>query len=418
LKRTLALVAALTAAGSLIAACASGSDSASGGSGDGPAQPGVSGKTITLSVISDNSGPVAGAFKGAYYGAAAYADYVNATGGVGGYQLKVTQDDSQTTCQGAATAAQQAVQSSFAIVGGISLSDQCEVPYLKAHPDTPFVASGLSPQVEALPSYYSIDPEKPGTQTGPFLYLARAYPAAVRKAAELSGTTAGAISYQGYANAAMKAAGYQMVYQRAIDPTVTDFTADIVRMRNAGVQYLFLNMFGQQIADILDQMAQQNWHPQIVQSVNAYVANWFQTTKPGANENLIDVIYTAMYLDAATAGTPQVALFSKWLGHAAHGFPPDIYSIDAWGDMALFAHTLKASLASAKGGLTQAGVMKALAATRTFTDQHMFAPAGIAARKPPTCWLIVKATSAGAWQRLAPASGFQCSPGGYLAAGN
>jgi branched-chain amino acid transport system substrate-binding protein len=407
------LAVILVAVSSVIAACSSSSHSGLATSGGSP-QPGVSGKTITLSVISDNSGPIAGAFKGAYYGAEAYAAYVNSTGGIGGYKLRVNQNDSQTTCQGATAAVQQAVSASFAVVGGISLSDQCEVPALKTNPGTPFIASGLSPQIEALPNYYSISPSKPGTLTGPFIYMARTKPDAVTHAAVLNGTTPGAVSYQSYANAAMKSAGFKLIYQRAIDPSVTDFTADIVRMRNAGVRYLFLNMFGQQIADLLDQMALQGWHPQVVQSVSSYVANWFQTTKPGANQNLVVAISTAMYLGQDAAATPEVALFKKWLATVVPSFPPDVYSVSAWGDMALFANALTNSLKSSGGSPSQAGVLKALAATKTFTDNNLFAPAGIGSRAPATCWVIVEATSANAWQRLAPSQGFQCSPGGFL----
>jgi branched-chain amino acid transport system substrate-binding protein len=373
-------------------------------------QPGISGKTITVGTISDISGPIAGAFAGASYGAEAYAAYVDSKGGVDGYQLKVKAYDSQTSCQGATTAVQEASSSAFALVGGISLSDQCEVATLKAHPDLAFIQSALSPAVEALPNYYSIDPSKPGTAQGPYRYMAQADPSAVKKTAVLAGTTAGAQTQQNYFDAAMKKAGYDIVYSAGIDPTVTDFTADIVRLRSLGVQYLFLDMFGQQISDVMNQANQQGWHPKVIQSVDSYEAQWFKSTSGTANTGLIVPLYTAMYLGEDAKAVPEVSTYLSWLKKVQPSFPPDTYSVTAWGDMALFVHELQ-SLGSTP---TQQKLLKALSTTKTFSDNGLFAPAGIGSRTPATCYVIVEATAAGQWKRLTPTSGYRCTPGGYL----
>src|SRR5438445_544453 len=46
-------------------------------------------------------------------------------------------------------------------------------------------------------------------------------------------------SYQGW-KAAAESVGYKVVYERGFSPTETDFTADVVRMRQSGVKMVYL----------------------------------------------------------------------------------------------------------------------------------------------------------------------------------
>ena len=74
--------------------------------------------------------------------------------------------------------------------------------------------------------------------------------------------------------AAMESVGFTYVYDRATQATETDFTADIVRMKSLGVQFLNIRSQGvTTIAHIMNNAAQQNWHPQIVVTNSQYDTN-------------------------------------------------------------------------------------------------------------------------------------------------
>jgi branched-chain amino acid transport system substrate-binding protein len=416
-RKSITLIAAATAL--LVGACGSTTSSprpatSTSTSKQSANSQGISGKTITVGTLTDITGPIGGAFSGVIYGARAYAAYVNSQGGVDGYLLSDKSFDSQTTCAGAETAIKAAASSAFALVGGISEGDQCEVPTLKDNPNLPFIQLGLSNQIQALPNYYSIGAGPPGAAVGPYKYLAQRYPAAVQDAAVLYGSTPGTVTMQGYVNAAMKSAGFDLKFLEAIDPTQTDFTADIVRMRNLGIRYVYLNLYVEQNAEFLNQANQQGWHPEVIQPESViYEADWFKLTNPGANQNVLTILSQAMYLGQDSKSVPEVQTYLTWLKKVDPSYPPDALSAYGWGNMALFT----AALRTLGAHPTQAGLLKALSHMGNFDDNGMFAPDGIGSRTAPTCYIIIAPTNNDSWRRVTPASGYRCSPGGYLKAG-
>ena len=77
----------------------------------------------------------------------------------------------------------------------------------------------------------------------------------------------------------MEHLGYQVLVDPALPPTQTDFTEQVVAMKNAGVQILFLEQEPQNYASaIFRDLAQQDFHPVVVLGAPAYnpqlVANW------------------------------------------------------------------------------------------------------------------------------------------------
>src|SRR5215471_18899983 len=83
----------------------------------------------------------------------------------------------------------------------------------------------------------------------------------------------------------MESVGYKFAYSRAFAPTETDFTSDIVRMKSAGVQFLFMtDTDDASAARIVNEALQQNWRPQVIFSESQYDATFVKLADPQAIE--------------------------------------------------------------------------------------------------------------------------------------
>jgi ABC-type branched-subunit amino acid transport system substrate-binding protein len=369
---------------------------------------GITPTQITIGNIVTLTGPVPGLFAGGAAGTDAYFQYINSQGGVFGRKLVLKTGDDGLSCNGYQTQLNSIGPSVFAFVGSWSDYDNCGVPYFAAHPTIPDVHYLLSSQSYQEAAGFSPQPGPPGFRTGPYKWYAQQYPNAVKHV----GALWAASSPTTWANqeAAMKSVGYDIVYNRAIQPTETDFTADIVRMKNLGVQYLDLRNQGvTTIADAMNDAAQQNWHPQVVVTNSEYDLTFFKLLSDPANGNgiLSDQPY-AMFLGQDAATNSEVRLFDSWMKKTHPNQTIDLFGMFSWAAAALFVDALKA----AGRNPTRQEVITQLKSIHNFTDNGMVAEADVGNKQPPQCYLIMKVEN-GTFQRVTPAQGFQCSPTGY-----
>jgi len=381
-----------------------------GGNG-GATAPGVTATTITVGNVSDLGGPVPGLFQGGPYGAEAYFDYVNSLGGVYGRQLKLISSDDQLECNQNEADYQNLVSSVFAFVGSWSLDDNCGAQVMAAHPSVPLVQEQLTPQAAALPSAYSEAPFGQGAALGPFEYYKSVAPGAITAVGTLVGNQPAAVQAWKYSQAAMDSLGYKVIYEDDFNPAQSNFTADVVRMRSQGVKMVYLIALNAPDAAIFSaEAAQQGFHPQLWACAVCYFGGYVSESGGAANVN-------GQYLNVGSAlflgdpSVPEVPLYLKWLAKAAPGFSPDQFSAYSWADAALFVH----ALSQAGPHLTQKAVDAALAATNQFTDNGMMAPAGIGAKKPSNCYLMLQIQNGSFTKVGDPASGFLCNAPYYSA---
>ena len=255
-------------AGALIAAsCGSSAKSASktttlpattapGGSVVPSTAPGVTASTITIGTVADVSGPIPGLFQGALNGVQAYVDYVNSQGGVDGRKLVMKSGDSGLTCQLTQTATQTLAAQVFAMVGSFAEFDNCEVPPLQAHPNLPNIQYPLTSQLYGYANNYASQYKVPGWMTGYDTYIAQKYPDTVNAVGGLYGNTLA--SQQGWKEqkGALQSVGFKIIVEDSFPQTQTDFTADVIKMRNAGVKLVYANQTsGTNIAQFLNAAA-------------------------------------------------------------------------------------------------------------------------------------------------------------------
>jgi len=381
-----------------------------GGNG-GATAPGVTATTITVGNVSDLGGPVPGLFQGGPYGTEAYFDYVNSLGGVYGRQLKLISSDDQLECSQNEADYQNLVGSVFAFVGSWSLDDNCGAQVMTTHPAVPMVQQELTPQAAALPSAYSEAPFGQGASLGPFEYYKSVAPGAITAVGTLVGNQPAAVQAWKYSQAAMESLGYKVIYEDDFNPAQSNFTADVVRMRSAGVKMVYLIALNAPDAAIFaSEAAQQGFHPQLWACAVCYFGGYVSESGGAANVD-------GQYLNVGSAlflgdpSVPEVPLYLKWLTDAAPGFKPDQFSAYSWADAALFVH----ALTQAGPHLTQKAVDAALAATHQFTDNGMMAPADVGAKKPSNCYLMLQIHNGKFVKVSDPASGFLCNAPYYSA---
>jgi branched-chain amino acid transport system substrate-binding protein len=377
------------------------------GTAAGPT-PGITASTITVGNVATVGGLVPGLFEGARYGAIAYADYVNSLGGVDGRKLVVQTGDDALSCTQNKSVTTGMLDSVVAFVGGFSLFDYCGADAVPT--SVPYVAVSPDATLNERSDFFSPQPITNGHSTGPLLYYKAHYPNAVLHVGALVAGIAPAPGDWAAERAAMESLGYHISVVDTYQPLTTQFTSDVVQMQQAGVQMVVLDQADVATdARFVDAMQAQGFHPQVVTTAgSAYDATFVQQAGEPAAEMVTTAQLEALYLGTDASTVPAVGTFDHWYGVAFPGHQPDIYAVYAWASAELFVQAVK----GAGTDLTRAGILAALGKVTTFDADGLLAPADPAAKTPPTCFLLAHVVN-GQWQRIEPASGFDCS-GGYF----
>lgn len=377
-----------------------------GGNG-GATDVGVTADSILLGNVSDLSGPVPGLFQGAVTGTQAYLNYVNSQGGVFGRQLKLQPADSQTGCAQTENAYTGLTGRVFSFVGSFGLYDDCGAQVLGQHTNIPAVQYMLSAQGVALPNDFSVNPVGPGQYaTGMFAYYAAKLGDAVKHVGTIWSNIPSANASVTGINAAAESQGWKFTYTRAVGATETNFTTDIVRMQQAGVKVVFVVGATAQIcASLIQEAAQQNWHPTFVLPV-AYAQNFLQLVGgAAAAEGVYGYNGYSMFFGAADAqNIPEVALYQQWMKRTDASQPADLFSMYGWSEAALFVKALRAAGPRA----TRSSVLAVLKTIHSFDDNGMVGVADPAGKTGTHCYLLWQ-IHAGVFNRLdTPPGSFRC----------
>jgi ABC-type branched-subunit amino acid transport system substrate-binding protein len=401
-----------SASSSSSTAAPAGSSPSSSAAASAPASPGggttgITANSVTIGQLADVSGPVPGLFQGAENGLAAWAAYVNSTGGINGRKVNVKFVDAGLNCTNYTNGIKSLAGDSFALVGTFSLVDACGEQTLKANPGLPDIeAAILNPALDSYPNEWSPLPTTPGDATTVYQYVKDKYGlSAVQHAASLWGSTE-QFDYNEQA-AAMKAIGYKIIYNRGFSPLETNYTADILRMKNEGVQVVDEtdDAVGN-IADFLNQAAQQNFHPKAVISSTAYDPSFFKLLgNPSYASNVVIYLEQAMYLGQDESQVPEIGTMTQWVQKVHPGATMNLFTVDAWAAGLLFQQALE----KAGSNPTQASLTSALKGITSFTADGLLPTENIAGHKISVCDVIVS-TKGTSFVRTDPAtSGFECN---------
>jgi ABC-type branched-subunit amino acid transport system substrate-binding protein len=379
-----------------------------GGNG-GATDVGITGDTVVLGNVSTLSGPVPGLFQGAVIGAQAAVAYQNSKGGLFGRKFKLEVRDDQFDTGQNRNQTIELLGKTFAFIGSFSLYDSAAVDQVSKS-GIPDVTYSLSADRRALANNFSVEPSpRSGAPTGAFNYFKRKYPESVTKV----GTIFSDVSKQSHFDykAAAESVGWKYVYERAVQATETDFTADVVRMRQAGVKAVYLVAVDvKTVARLAKAMAQQGLKP-----------DFFLVNGPAYDPSLVSLagdsvegLFSAQpysLFDGEDAGViPEVKLFNEWVQKIKPGYKPDLFAAFAWSSGRLLFQAMEAAGPQAK----RADVIAALKKIDDFSANGLLAPAGPASKRPPECFLLAQ-LKGGKWSRFdTPPPGYRCGDGPYL----
>lgn len=358
-----------------------------GGNG-GSTDVGVTATQILLGNVADLSGPQPGLFQSAINGTNAYIAYINSLGGIYGRQLKVDVADSQTSCEGDRNGIQDLVGKVFAFSGSFALNDECGATVLAQHKDVPDAHLAVTPQANALPNNFSVTPIGTKVSNGPFGWGTDKFGLPVVQKVGFLWANLPAVN--NVANLSMHAAatvGWKFIVHQSVSPTTTDFTAQIIQMRQAGVKLFYTLFDAQELAEFLRNANQQNFHP-IIFAPLGYDQTFF--TQLG-NVSLANGIYgfngETLFFSQSDAHIPSVALFQKWYGAVSHNGPADSFGADAWAETELLVN----AIAAAGPDLTREKVLAELSKVHSYDANGFFARSDPADKSAGNCfvpWII------------------------------
>jgi ABC-type branched-subunit amino acid transport system substrate-binding protein len=377
---------------------------------------GVSAKSVTVGNVSIISGPVPGLFEGAPIGVKAYFNYINSKGGVNGRKLLVDSRDDAFSGQQNLTQTQDAVGGDFAMVGSFSLFDGYGCKALAADTAVPDVSVSLDTTTDALPNAFSVEPTSVGETLGPLQYYKKHYPKDTTIGTIVSNTASALVQWDGE-KAALQHEGYKVAYVDDVSPLASDFTTDVIDMRNKGVNAVVLTALDWQDAAIFMQdAATQNWHPGLVFSGGPVYADQFISHAGGAAAvNGIQIgQLQALYLGQDASSVPAVKEFLSYVKKVDPSWTPDLYTLFGWASADLFVQALKA----AGPHPTRGAVIAQLKKITSFNANGILAPSDPAGKKPSSCYLLAQIKD-GKFVRVLPKkSGFECNSTYYYAPGN
>ena len=191
--------------------------------------------------------------------------------------------------------------------------------------------------------------------------------------------------------------GYKVIYDNTFPISQTDFTPNVIAMRNAGVKMLFIEQMPANYASaVIKALNQQNYHPTVVLGASTYSATLISSSG-GALATNGDYLEqnASLYLGEDSATIPAVGDFLKWVNVAAPGFKPDLFTLYGWVSAELFAQALQNAGANPSRG----SLLQALSKVTSYSGNNIIATTDPAQKTNGNCYLLAQ-IKGGQIQRL------------------
>ena len=367
---------------------------------------GITDQEITIGNASDITGIAPGLFQDVQQAVQAYVAYFNAGQTICGRKLKYLPLDSRIDSVGDQTAAKQACNQAFALVGSMAAFDsggagevaKCGIPDLRSATLTParlksdvtFAANSLA--VNLIPS---VVPD----------YFRKTYPEATEHAAFLY-LNAGASQANAVNEiAGWKKRGFKFVYTQGIDVFDADYTPYALQLKKKGVQYVqFIGTY-ESAAKLASAMHYQNFKPEIFLLDPAGYDFKYLGYGQSAVEGTRIFINSALFEEGSQ--NEEMRRYMGWLKKVAPRAYPTYFGLYAWASARLFTE----QAITLGGRLDRKNLLTNLKGVNNWTGHGLFAPQNVGERKTGGCSAIIHLVN-GKWVREAPAAKgeFMCGP--------
>ena len=368
---------------------------------------GITDASITIGQIAPVTGPVPGLGQSAFDALTAFAAYVNSEGGINGRTLEVEQVDDALDCATHTNAATGLATDVFAVVGTFTPVDACGASVLAANPDMASIYGDiLTPTLFDSPNAFAAMTRPPGYITNGYQFVADNFPDAITAVGNLYPAETGEFLLA-QLTAASESLGFETVYSRGLAFSETNFTSDIIRMREEGVRIVDLSANDVNVvASFVQQAAQAGFVPDIILAPSAYDADFVDLIGESAStDNLVAPLFFPMFLGEDRDTNPALDNYLTWLEDTVPDAEPDYLGVAAWSAGVLFAQAVQA--AGESGEVTQAALVDSLADFGAFSAAGMLPETDPGQRIGPDCAAIVGLRD-GEWVRLDVTSGYSC----------
>lgn len=373
-----------------------------GGNG-GNTDVGVTATEVRVGNVSTLGGPVPGLFRGALVGTQAYMAYQNSIGGLFGRKFNVVSADDNFDSGTNRSKVKELQDKVFSFVGSFSLFDGAAVPELQAS-GVLDVSRVLSPERAALPNSYSPAPFEIGWPRTGCNWLAKRFPKdVIENAAIFIGAADAARNNANWQKRSCEAEGFQFKYQREVQPTESNFTGDVIQMRQRGTKAVFVIFDVTGIARMFKSFQQQDFRPPLrYPSPAAYDGDFITLAGADAAEGILIGQSFSMFLGEDQALYPEIGRFREWMKRVSPNQKVDLFAMYGWLSAKLFVE------AHQKVGprITRAAMIETLKGIRDFTG-GMQTAMDVGGKKNPTCEMFME-VKGGKFTRLEPPRDYIC----------
>ncbi|WP_340537950.1 ABC transporter substrate-binding protein [Nocardioides sp. GXZ039] len=155
--------------------------------------------------------------------------------------------------------------------------------------------------------------------------------------------------------------GIDIAAEASYDPTTEDFTAQVLAMKKAGVDMVWVHGIASKTGPILSQASQLNFDPQWMT-----VDSGYDTTLAPQLGNLLDRLHVVTSSVPYSEDVPAMDEVTKYVEEVAPGTKPDQLVVTGWIDASVAVAALER--ACEKKDLTQKGIVDAMEGLEISTD--------------------------------------------------
>jgi ABC-type branched-subunit amino acid transport system substrate-binding protein len=369
--------------------------------------PGVTDTEIKVASIVTDSGPLPGATEGSYRGASAYIARVDAAGGVCGRKITVLKGDDGLDPAKGRSEFERLEPQVLAFVGSFAVADSGYIDLIRST-GVPYISLTVDPS-GANVSNVMPKSARDYVATSPFVWWKKTHPN-VSKAAMLYADVGGVSANIPGFTAAIQRAGFTFAYQpAAAQVTSPDYTPEVRKAQQAGVQFFFLFAFEVNMhVRMVRNMRQQNYDPPIKGANIAYNSKFTQLLGSQGDgwENYQPHL---QFLDPnEPSRSAALREFIDWNNRLFPGGSLDLFPVDGWGYAALFVD----ALAHVRGStLSRQALLNALFAEKSFDFGGMETPVNPQTGLGQPCFNMA-IVRGGRWVREYPTNSlFECKLG-------
>ena len=196
----------------------------------------------------------------------------------------------------------------------------------------------------------------------------------------------------------MEQVGYKVIYDPTVPVTQTDFTQNVIAMKNAGVKILFIDQMPAEL-----RLGHAEGPAPAELPPPGHPGRGHLQQRPGlgrrAGRSAVDGAYLRPeHLALPGRGRPADpggGDLPHWVQMASPGFKPDLFTLYGWLSAELFAQALK----NAGSNPSRGSLLQALSKITSFSGNNIIAPNDPAAKTVGNCYLLGQVTN-GQFQRL------------------